>query len=137
MTVQIMFEVAGQVGNTTRGICGRSVRRIVGYDDGNARVLRQMHISRKFNAPVPIDGFKRLAHRVHRIRQTARSQEGNDAVGLRRKGQSIDSIVNAVRQHPGDDLQIEYSRAFNGMPSQQVNPPRHHRRRHRQDLQAR
>ena len=132
ITVQIMFEVAGQVGrptvtgqfrNSIRGICGHSVRRIVRYDDGNTRVLRQMNISRKFNAPVPIDGFNRLAHRVHSIRQTARSQEGDDAEAGRRKGQSIDSVVNAVRQHRGENLQIEYSRAFESMPSQQVNPP--------------
>jgi hypothetical protein len=35
-----------------------------------------MNIGRKFNAPVPIDGFNRLAHRVRSIRQTARPQEG-------------------------------------------------------------
>jgi hypothetical protein len=29
--------------------------------------------------------------------------------------------LNAVRQHRGDNLQIEYSRAFDSMPSQQVN----------------
>ena len=49
--------------------------------------------------------------------------EVDDAEGGRRKGQSIDSVVNAIRQHRGDNLQIEYSRAFDSMPSQQVNPP--------------
>jgi hypothetical protein len=34
-------------------------------------------------------------------------------------------------------LQIEYSRAFDRMPPQQVNPPLDHLRRHRQDFEAR
>jgi hypothetical protein len=36
--------------------------------------------------------------------------------------EGVDAL-NAVRQHRGDNLQIEYPRAFDSMPSQQVNPP--------------
>jgi len=39
--------------------------------------------------------------------------------------------LNAVRRDRGDNLQIEYSRAFDTMPSQQLNPPSHHLLRHR------